>query len=158
MEEILVVLKNLLGEEPQPWEEEMKRKSLKKKAENDRRVAPRLIPENPLIAKVRAFHPARVLNISTTGSLLAITLPLKPQSTCDLRIGDNSHEIVLRGTVKRSWLKGFHTFDDGSRATLYHAALEFDNPHPSLLDRLTRRLGFDVQLEFEDETVDSPVH
>jgi hypothetical protein len=138
-------------------EDEMKRQDREMNSMSERRVAPRVRPENPLPAKIRAYHPARILDISTTGSLLAITLPLKPRTSCDLRIGEDSQEIVLKGTVRRSWLKGYHSFDDGSRTTLYHAALEFDRPQASLMERLSERIGFDAQLEIDGGTIEVPI-
>jgi len=117
----------------------------------ERRRAPRLKPEKTIPAKIRAYHPARILDISTTGTLLAATFPFKPGSTCDLRIDTGSKEVLVRGTVRRSWLKGFEKGSDGKRVSLYHVAVMFDEPAPHLLETLPVGQSSDIQVEVEEE-------
>jgi hypothetical protein len=117
----------------------------------ERRRAPRLKPEKNISAKIRAYHPARILDISTTGTLLAATFPFNPGNTCDLRIDTGSEEVLVRGTVRRSWLKGFDKDPDGKRVTLYHVAVMFNEPAPHLLECLPVGKSSDIQVGIEGD-------
>jgi hypothetical protein len=105
----------------------------------ERRSVPRIKPDQPLSAKVRAYVTARVLDISHRGIQVEMPSALPPRATCDLRFQVNGEEILLRATVRRCVLWGQGAGDKDQRVLLYRAGLQFDEAsraHVSALEAL----------------------
>ena len=92
----------------------------------ERRSVPRIKPNSPLSAKVRAYVTARVLDISHNGVQVEMPSALPPRATCDLRFQVDGEEILLRGTVRRCVLWGQGADERDQRVLLYRAGLQFD--------------------------------
>ncbi|MGD1147794.1 MAG: PilZ domain-containing protein [Thermoanaerobaculaceae bacterium] len=100
----------------------------------ERRAVPRVEPKKPLSARVKAFLPARVVDLSERGVQLELATSLRPQVPCDLRIQLDEGEVVVRGLVRRCRAWGFGLDERDQRVLLYRAGLEFDaTPPPALL-------------------------
>lgn len=92
----------------------------------ERRAMPRVTPEKPLKAKVRAFVSAKVLDISTCGVQIELPQSLPPHVACDLRFQVDDGEVILRGVVRRCRVWGSGSDEKAQRVLLYRAGLEFD--------------------------------
>ena len=106
----------------------------------ERRAATRIKPEKPIRAKVKAYIPARVVDISPRGALLEITQPLPPRTKCDLRVQENGDELVLQATVKRCCVWGYGTNDRLERVVVYRAGLQFRDLSGEEEERLSARV------------------
>jgi hypothetical protein len=94
----------------------------------ERRSLPRFTPNRPLTAKVRAFLPARVLDISLGGMQVELAHSLPPRATCDLRFLLDDEEVLLRGTVRRCQVWGSGEDEAVHKVLIYRAGIEFDEP------------------------------
>ncbi|HVN75006.1 MAG TPA: PilZ domain-containing protein [Thermoanaerobaculaceae bacterium] len=100
---------------------------------NERRGAPRVQPKKPLAARVKAFLPARIVDLSELGVQLELATSLRPQVPCDLRIQLDDGEVVVRGLVRRCRAWGFGLDERDQRVLLYRAGLEFETKPPEAL-------------------------
>jgi hypothetical protein len=87
-------------------------------------------------ARVKAYMPARVLNISTSGVLLELTHPLPPKTGCALKIACDFEEVNLQALVRRCIVGGHGKNEKGEKIVLYHAGLAFDRMDPATLQLL----------------------
>ncbi|MGC8723418.1 MAG: PilZ domain-containing protein [Acidobacteriota bacterium] len=106
----------------------------------ERRAALRIKPEKPIRAKVKAYIPVRVMDISPRGALLEITQPLPPKTKCDLRVQENGDELVLQATVRRCCVWGYGTNDRLERVVVYRAGLQFRDLSGEQEERLSTRV------------------
>jgi hypothetical protein len=94
-------------------------------AMSERRAAPRVKPAKEIPAKVRAFLPARVVDISPTGVQLELSSLLRIGVQCDVRLVLGDEEIRWPATVRRCRATGFGLDEAGQKVLLYRAGLEF---------------------------------
>jgi len=99
----------------------------------ERRAVPRVEPKKPLSARVKAFLPARIVDLSERGVQIELATSLRPQVPCDLRIQFDEGEVVVRGLVRRCRAWGFGLDERDERVLLYRAGLEFDATPPEAL-------------------------
>ena len=99
----------------------------------ERRAVPRVEPQQPLSARVKAFLPARIVDLSSRGVQLELATSLRPQVPCDLRIQLDQGEVVVRGIVRRCRAWGFGLDEKDQRVLLYRAGLEFEQAAPEAL-------------------------
>jgi len=95
-------------------------------AERERRAELRIAPEKPIRAKVRAFVPARVVDISPSGVQIELTQSLPPKTVCDLRFQVEEGEIMLKAFVRSCRVLGPGSNEKAERVLLYRAGLKFD--------------------------------
>ncbi len=103
---------------------------------NERRAVPRVEPKKPLSARVKAFMPARIVDISSRGAQIELATSLRPEVPCDLRIQVEPHDIVIRAVVRRCRAWGFGLDERDQRVLLYRAGIEFEEPPPQALAEL----------------------
>jgi len=106
----------------------------------ERRSSPRITPQRPVAAKVKASIPARVLDISAQGMQIELDTSLCPNVTCELRIILDDGDVNLRATVRRCRAWGFGLGDKDQRVLVYRAGIEFGEIPPECLDRLRSQL------------------
>jgi hypothetical protein len=99
----------------------------------ERRSVPRVEPQHPLSARVKAFLPARIVDLSSRGVQLELATILRPQVPCDLRIQLDQGEVIVRGVVRRCRAWGFGLDERDQRVLLYRAGLEFEEAPPDAL-------------------------
>ena len=99
----------------------------------ERRSTPRVEPQRPLSARVKAFLPARIVDLSSRGVQIELATSLRPELPCDLRIRLDQGEVVVRGTVRRCRAWGFGLDERDQRVLLYRAGLEFGETAPEAL-------------------------
>ena len=102
----------------------------------ERRSVPRVEPQHPLSARVKAFLPARIVDLSSRGVQLELATSLRPQIPCDLRIQLDQGEVIVRGVVRRCRAWGFGLNERDQRVLLYRAGLEFEAEPPEALLRV----------------------
>ena len=102
---------------------------------NERRKNPRLKLEKPVAASVRAYVSGQVLDVSSGGLLMRVRKKLPVATAYLVRLAFADGEVAIRGVVRRCWLAGFETDEEGDRVRVYQAALEFDHPVPELVGR-----------------------
>jgi hypothetical protein len=102
----------------------------------ERRAVPRGEPKRPLSARVKAFLPARIVDLSERGVQIELAAILRPQVPCDLRIQLDGGEVVVRGLVRRCRAWGFGLDERDQRVLLYRAGLEFEATPPEALLQL----------------------
>ena len=103
---------------------------------NERRAVPRVEPKRPLSARVRAFVPARIVDISSRGTQIELATSLRPEVPCDLRIQLEAGEVVVHAVVRRCRAWGFGLDERDQRVLLYRAGIEFEEPAPEALMRM----------------------
>lgn len=108
----------------------------------ERRRAPRIKLAWTLQAKVKAFVPARVLDVSATGALLEVVHPLPPRTACTLRLPLNGDEIQLSAIIRRCTVGGHGLNEKGEKTVLYRAGVAFDAVDPGLLAKLKEHFAF----------------
>ena len=96
----------------------------------ERRRAQRVKLSGNMQARVRAYMPARILNISTSGVLLELTHPLPPKTACALKISCDFEEVNLQAIVRRCIVGGHGKNEKGEKIVLYHAGLAYDQIAP----------------------------
>ena len=94
---------------------------------------PRVEPQHPLSARVKAFLPARIVDLSSRGVQIELATSLRPQLPCDLRIQLDQGEVIVRGVVRRCRAWGFGLDERDQRVLLYRAGFEFENAPPDAL-------------------------
>ncbi|MBZ5589918.1 MAG: PilZ domain-containing protein [Acidobacteriia bacterium] len=99
----------------------------------EKRAVPRVEPKHPLSARVKAFLPARIVDLSSRGVQLELATSLRPQVPCDLRIQLDQGEVAVRGIVRRCRAWGFGLDERDQRVLLYRAGLEFKETPPDAL-------------------------
>jgi len=82
---------------------------------------------------LKAGVPVRVLDVSTRGVQLEVSLPLPVRGTCEVRFLLDQGEILVRATVKRCRVWGRESGREAPRGLVYRAGLEFERPYPALL-------------------------
>lgn len=120
---------------------------------NERRAVQRVLPEEPLRAKVHASFPVRILDISERGAQLEVERSLRPNVGCELRFPSPDGEFVMRATVRRCRAWGFALSESDQRVLVFRAGVEFDNPDSELLTRL--RLAVEPQVPRQHVSVES---
>jgi hypothetical protein len=111
----------------------------------ERRAVPRVELQDPAKAKVKSALPARILDISSQGAQLEVITLLRPGVTCDLRIQANDGELSLRAVVRRCKAWGFALDEREERILLYRAGVEFDDPSPEDMARISSSFLFLVR-------------
>ena len=102
----------------------------------ERRRAQRVRLSGNMQARVKAYMPARILNISTSGVLLELTHPLPPKVACNLKIACDFEEVNLQAVVRRCIVGGHGKNEKGEKIVLYHAGLSYDRMDPATLQLL----------------------
>ena len=102
----------------------------------EKRAVPRVEPKHPISARVKAFLPARIVDLSERGVQLELTASLRPQVPCDLKIQLDQGEIAVCGVVRRCRAWGFGLDERDQRVLLYRAGLEFKDAPPEALMRM----------------------
>ncbi len=102
----------------------------------ERRAVPRAEPKKPLSARVRAFMPARIVDLSERGLQLELATSLRPEVACDLRIKLDQGDVTVRGLVRRCRAWGFGLDEHDQRVLLYRAGLEFETEPPEEILKL----------------------
>lgn len=97
---------------------------------------PRVEPQHPLSARVKAFLPARIVDLSSRGVQIELATSLRPQVPCDLRIQLDQGEVIVHGVVRRCRAWGFGLDERDQRVLLYRAGFEFENAPPDALVRV----------------------
>jgi hypothetical protein len=110
----------------------------------DRRSVPRITPKKPIKAKVRAYIPARVVDISLSGIQVELAQSLPPRLTCDLRFQVQDSEVVLRAIVRRCRVWGAGSDEKEQKVLLYRAGLQFDEASKKKVAGLGEGLGLSV--------------
>lgn len=91
----------------------------------ERRSAPRLMPATELSARVRAFLPARVVDVSRTGIQLELSSLLRIGVACDVKLSLEGNELRWPATVRRCRATHFGMDEHGQKVLYYRAGLEF---------------------------------
>lgn len=99
----------------------------------ERRAVPRVEPKKPLSARVKAFLPARIVDLSERGVQIELATSLRPQVPCDVRIQLAEGEVVVRGMVRRCRAWGFGLDERDQRVLLYRSGIEFETTPPAAL-------------------------
>lgn len=102
----------------------------------ERRAAPRLPVAGRLVAKVKAYLAARVVDISAHGIQVELPHSMQPKTACDLRFPKGDGEVLLRAEVRRCRVWGMGDDEKGHRVLLYRAGLEFRDPPAVVLAKL----------------------
>jgi hypothetical protein len=113
----------------------------------ERRRSQRLQLIAPLTAKVRSFTSAQVVDVSEGGLLLRIQKPLPHGALYEMRLELPAGETIVHGVVRRCWLVGFETDEEGDRVRSHLAALEFTPPAPELLGRIPPEFTLQISVE-----------
>jgi hypothetical protein len=113
----------------------------------ERRKTPRLKLEKPVAAKVRTFVSGQMLDVSAGGLLMRVRKPLAVGTVYAMRLVFPDAQVEVFGTVRRCWLAGFDTDEEGDRVRAYNAGLEFDTATPELVGRF--RPGDALQIHLE---------
>jgi hypothetical protein len=103
---------------------------------SEKRAVPRVEPKHPISARVKAFLPARIVDLSARGVQLELATSLRPQVPCDLKIQLDQGEVAVRGVVRRCRAWGFGLDERDQRVLLYRAGLEFKDVPPEALMRI----------------------
>ena len=71
-----------------------------------------------------------------------------------MRLAFPEGDVEVIGTIRRSWLAGFETDEDGDRVRVYHSALEFERSTPELVGRFRpgESLKVHMQGDADEET------
>jgi hypothetical protein len=107
----------------------------------ERRKAPRVKLTWMLQAKVKAYLPARVIDLSATGVLLELDHPLPPKTACSIKIVCESEDVQLPAVIRRCCVGGHGKNEKGQKIVLYHAGLAFENPDPVAIERLREHVS-----------------
>lgn len=122
----------------------------------ERRGAQRLTPVTELPARVRAFLPARVVDISRTGVQLELSSLLRIGVQCDVKVTLEGSELRWPATVRRCRATQFGLDENGQKVLLYRAGLEFASMSDEEWARLERFLtkagpeGTGVEVDHRD--------
>ncbi len=103
---------------------------------SERRAVPRVEPKKPISARVKAFLPARIVDLSERGVQIELATSLRPQVPCDLKIQLDQGDVTVRGLVRRCRAWGFGLDERDQRVLLYRAGLEFEATPPAALLRV----------------------
>ena len=103
---------------------------------SEKRAVPRVEPEPPLSARVKAFLPARIVDLSSRGVQIELATSLRPEVPCDLRIQLDQGEVAVHGIVRRCRAWGFGLDERDQKVLLYRAGLEFKEAPPDALIRI----------------------
>lgn len=106
----------------------------------ERRSSERVTPSKELPAKVRAFLPARVMDISRIGVQLELSSLLRVGVVCDVRLSLGEEELRWPATVCRCRASFFGLDASGQRVLLYRAGLQFAPMSDEEWERLERFL------------------
>jgi hypothetical protein len=108
---------------------------------NDRRQYQRVQPRQPMLAKVKASVPARIIDISKGGAQLEVVTSLRPHVRCELRLQLDDGEVVIGSVVRRCRAWGFGFDEDDRRVLLYRAGLEFEEVPAELAASIKREMA-----------------
>lgn len=103
---------------------------------NERRAGLRVQLPRKVVAKLRAYVAAQVVDISARGIQVELSHPLPPKTLCDLRFTKGEGEVLLRAEVRRCRVWGMGDDEKGTRALRYRAGLEFADAPAVVLARL----------------------
>lgn len=110
----------------------------------EQRSARRVVPGEPLLARLRPGVKARVLDLSPRGLQVEVAAPLPLRSTVEVRFQTDHGEVEVRAVVRRCRVQGRAAGGPSEGALLYRAGLELLRPAPALLSALgvqAARLG-----------------
>jgi hypothetical protein len=107
---------------------------------NDRRQSQRVQPREPMLAKIKASVPARIIDISTGGAQLEVLTSLRPHVHCELRLRLEHGEVVIGSVVRRCKAWGFGFDENERRVLLYRAGLEFEEVPAEVTARIRAEL------------------
>ncbi|BCW94124.1 MAG: hypothetical protein KatS3mg007_2018 [Thermoanaerobaculum sp.] len=122
----------------------------------ERRSAQRLTPATELSARVRAFLPARVVDVSRTGIQLELSSLLRIGVSCDVKLTLEGAELRWPATVRRCRATQFGVDERGQKVLFYRAGLEFASMTDEEWARLERFLtkasseGTGLELDHRD--------
>jgi hypothetical protein len=122
----------------------------------DRRAVPRITPKKTIKAKVRAYIPARVVDISLSGIQVELAQSLPPRLTCDLRFQMQDAEVILRAMVRRCRVWGAGSDEKEQKVLLYRAGLQFDEASRKKVMALGEALGLNVDSLLEQSEGKAP--
>jgi hypothetical protein len=121
----------------------------------ERRKAPRVKLTWMLQAKVKAYLPARVIDLSATGVLLELDHPLPPKTACSIKIVCESEDVQLPAVIRRCCVGGHGTNEKGQKIVLYHAGLAFESPDPVAIERLGEHVSLPLAKAMDQEEYDA---
>jgi hypothetical protein len=107
----------------------------------EHRSAPRVVPGEPLPARLRTGVKARVLDLSPRGVQVEVSVPLPIRSRVEVVFRADPGEIPVRATVRRCRVHGREGPGAPEGVLLYRAGLEFERPAPGLLSALGVEAG-----------------
>lgn len=110
-------------------------------AGTERRATERRAVREPIAARVKGLHFARVLNLSRRGALAKTAAPLRPLARHQLVIEFPDAPFVARTTVQRCRGWGQVTDAQGHRVLSYRSGLEFDDLSRQAIEFLENNLG-----------------
>lgn len=102
----------------------------------EQRSARRVVPGEPLPARLRTGVKARVLDLSPRGVQVEVAVPLPIRSRVEVVFRTDQGEIPVGATVRRCRVFGREGGSPPEGALLFRAGLEFDRPAPGLLSAL----------------------
>lgn len=114
---------------------------------NERRMGPRINVPGRVVAKVRAYVAARVVDIAARGIQVELSHSLAPKTLCDLRFTKGKGEVLLRAEVQRCRVWGMGEDEKGNRVLLYRAGLEFFEAPKVVLAKLAHVIPEILTLE-----------
>gem|GEM_PF-2302109 len=117
----------------------------------ERRKATRVRLTWTLQAKVKAYLPARVIDVSSTGVLLELNHPLPPRTPCSIKIACEAEEVLLSAIIRRCCVGGHGTNEKGQKIVLYHAGLAFENPDPKAISKLGEHVSLPAAQPMDKE-------
>lgn len=121
----------------------------------ERRRAPRVRLTWTLQAKVKAYLPARVIDVSSTGVLLELDHPLPPRTACSIKIACEKDDVLLPAVIRRCCVGGHGTNEKGEKIVLYHAGLAFENPDPGSIGRLGEHVSLPLAQPIDKDEYDA---
>jgi hypothetical protein len=101
----------------------------------------RVVAPEGVTARVKAFVPARLVDVSLRGAQVEVAVSLQPRQSCALRLRIGGDELTLPSTVRRSRVVGFGVDEKSQTTTVYRAGLEFEPTEDAVHERLARFLA-----------------
>jgi hypothetical protein len=114
----------------------------------EQRSVRRVVPGEPLPARLRTGVKARVLDLSPRGVQVEVSVPLPIRSRVEVVFRADQGDIPVRATVRRCRVHGRQGQGAPQGVLLFRAGLEFERPAPGLLSAL----GVEVGLKTGGET------
>lgn len=107
----------------------------------ERRSQMRRQPNGELSVRVKAFIPARVLDISTRGMRLELSSLLRVGVPCEVKVRVDDQDVGLPGTIQ--WCRAHHfgMNEKGEKVLYYWAGLALGDVEKQIWQRLEVMLG-----------------